>query len=165
MSDPTPFDEMTASTPLVACCIDDSPNGLLALIQARRLWSTQAQLVLVHVAPLPLAVEMIDGVAVARRDDLNAEQRRWLTSVGRREPDTQTVFLEGLPGPEICNWAAEAAPDVVVVASHGRGRLERALMGSVARHVVEHCTRPVLMVPATTKNPGPVAAATMEAQR
>ena len=108
---------------------------------------------------------MIDGVAVPRHDDLNAEQRRWLTGVGGREQDTQTVLLEGLPGPEICGWAAAAAPDVVVVASHGRGRLEPALMGSMARHVMKHCTRPVLMVPATTKSPGPVVAATLEAQR
>lgn len=165
MSTPFPLDKTAAATPLIACCIDDSPNGLAALIQARRLWGARAQLVLVHVAPRPLAVEMIDGVAVPRHDDLNAHERRWLVNIGRHERDARTVLLEGLPGRAICDWAAEAAPDVVVVASHGRGRLERAVVGSVARHVVEHCTRPVLMVPATTDTPGPVAATMTEAQR
>lgn len=134
--------------PLVACCLDDDPAGLLSLTAARRLWGGSARLVLVHAGPRPLLVDTVDGVTVTRDEDLNAHERRWLAGVARREEVADTVFLEGLPGPAICAWAASAAPDVVVVGSHGRGSLGRALMGSVARHVVGHCTRPVLLVPA-----------------
>jgi len=122
----------------------------VALTAARRLWEGRAYLVLVHAAPHALLVETVDGVTVAREEDLNAHRRRWLAGVAHREQVADTVLLEGLPGPVICEWAQTAAPDVVVVGSRGRSALHRVMMGSVARHVVGHCTRPVLVVPPST---------------
>ena len=42
--------------------------------------------------------------------------------------------------------AAEREASVVVVGSHGHGRLDRFLMGSTSQHVVEHAGCPVLVV-------------------
>jgi nucleotide-binding universal stress UspA family protein len=52
----------------------------------------------------------------------------------------------GSPGGYIC-WVAEhEAVDVVVIASHGRGGLRRAVVGSVSDHVVRHAPCPVLVI-------------------
>jgi nucleotide-binding universal stress UspA family protein len=61
-----------------------------------------------------------------------------------------TVQTEILPGPavdEIC--AAAGAPDVdlIVTSTHGRTGFKRAVIGSVAEHVVRYAECPVLVVP------------------
>lgn len=45
---------------------------------------------------------------------------------------------EGYPGDAIVEAANEAKVDVVVIATHGRSGLGRAILGSVADHVVRH---------------------------
>jgi len=52
----------------------------------------------------------------------------------------------GGPGPVICRVAEEAAVDVVVVGSRGRGPIRRALLGSVSTHVANNAPCPVMIV-------------------
>jgi nucleotide-binding universal stress UspA family protein len=52
----------------------------------------------------------------------------------------------GWPGPEIARLGEEIGAGVIVVGSRERGRLRRALAGSVTRSVVRHATCPVLVV-------------------
>jgi nucleotide-binding universal stress UspA family protein len=47
----------------------------------------------------------------------------------------------------ITNFVFETAPDMVIMSSHGRTGISRALLGSVTEHVLRHCKRPVLVVP------------------
>jgi nucleotide-binding universal stress UspA family protein len=61
--------------------------------------------------------------------------------------DVVTTVRVGVPHREICAYADEAAADVVVVGTHGRAGLSRALLGSVAARVVRTSTVPVLVVP------------------
>ncbi len=42
--------------------------------------------------------------------------------------------------------AEEIGADVIVVGSHGRGAIERLLLGSVSEQVVRHAPCPVLVV-------------------
>jgi nucleotide-binding universal stress UspA family protein len=46
----------------------------------------------------------------------------------------------------ILAMAEQAAADLIVIGSHGRGGLQRLLVGSVATKVVSESTRPVLVV-------------------
>lgn len=46
----------------------------------------------------------------------------------------------------ICRVATELHVDVIVVGSHGRGAIERILLGSVSEHVVRHAPCPVLVI-------------------
>ncbi len=50
----------------------------------------------------------------------------------------------------ILKAAAECNADVIVMGTHGRGALTRALIGSVADKIVRHASIPVLLVPSTT---------------
>ena len=52
----------------------------------------------------------------------------------------------------ICKVAADLHVDVIVVGSHGRGAIERLLLGSVSDQVVRHAPCPVLVVRPTPDN-------------
>jgi nucleotide-binding universal stress UspA family protein len=60
--------------------------------------------------------------------------------------DVESHLEEGHPGEVIVEKAAELGADLIVMATHGRRGLERALLGSVAREVANTATVPVLLV-------------------
>lgn len=55
-------------------------------------------------------------------------------------------MLEGNPAREIVRYAESSDVDLVVMGTHGRGGLNRILLGSVAERVVRSSTVPVLTV-------------------
>lgn len=57
------------------------------------------------------------------------------------------VVRSGVPWKEIVRYSEEAAIDLIVIGSHARGVMNRILLGSTSKAVVEHIARPVLMVP------------------
>jgi nucleotide-binding universal stress UspA family protein len=57
-----------------------------------------------------------------------------------------TIVDGGKPAEAIVQASERLAVDVIVMASHGRGGLARALMGSVAQEVVQRARRPVFIV-------------------
>lgn len=56
------------------------------------------------------------------------------------------LVWEGEPGPSIVEAAESERADMVVVGSHGRGRVGRLVLGSVSDHVVRNAPCPVLIV-------------------
>jgi nucleotide-binding universal stress UspA family protein len=54
--------------------------------------------------------------------------------------------LEGEPDEAIVRRAREGGADLIVIGSHGRRGLSRALLGSVAERVMRHAPCPVLVV-------------------
>jgi nucleotide-binding universal stress UspA family protein len=65
------------------------------------------------------------------------------------------VVREGRIGDEILAEAAQWGADVIVMATHGRGGLARAWLGSVAEHCVRKAERPVLLVRPQASGEGP----------
>jgi nucleotide-binding universal stress UspA family protein len=57
---------------------------------------------------------------------------------------TETVVVQGTPGPTIANYAAEYDFDLVVMPTNARQGLSRYLLGSVTEKVVRLSTVPVL---------------------
>jgi nucleotide-binding universal stress UspA family protein len=101
--------------------------------------------VLAHVAePGPL------GLDPDRRDEIET----CLLGLVPRGVDSHAihtrtlVVVDSSPGEAIVKAIRRTGPDVVVLSSHGRTGMSRALRGSVAEHVVRHSPRPVMVVPA-----------------
>jgi nucleotide-binding universal stress UspA family protein len=60
----------------------------------------------------------------------------------------RTAVRRGVPAAQIVRYARRAGIDLIVVGSHGRTGVTRALLGSVAERVARTAPCPVLTVPA-----------------
>ena len=61
--------------------------------------------------------------------------------------EAEARAVEGKPWSVIVRAADEVDARIVVLGSRGLSRVESALLGSVSHGVVQHCMRPVLVVP------------------
>ena len=64
-----------------------------------------------------------------------------------------TALLSGSAPVAITDYAREHAIDLIVVGTHARGLVNRILLGSVSKSVVEHAHCAVLMVPLRAQTP------------
>ena len=76
-------------------------------------------------------------------------------AAGARRPglEVQTLLREGTPWREIIGASTDAHVDLIVVGTHGRHGLARALLGRVAEKIVRTSPCPVL----TVHGPAPAA--------
>ena len=58
-----------------------------------------------------------------------------------------TAVVEGKPSREIVRYAEDEGCDLVVMGTHGRGGIDRLLLGSVAESVIRASSIPVTAVP------------------
>jgi len=130
----------------VACHFDGSERGRRALAEARRRVAPGGRLTAVYVEAGPLLpLVSIDGAAwIPDPGDLRARLEEWLEEELRGLPDAVPVVLEGNPGHELCAWAREAGPDLIVAAREGL--VARVLRGSVVRALLRHARCPVLVL-------------------
>lgn len=94
-------------------------------------------------------------VTVARGHD--ADRSRALAAAALDVPlgdDRAFVATEGEPAEVIARRAGALASCVVCMATHGRGRLRGALVGSVARSVLQRLAGPVVALGPMADNPG-----------
>src|SRR5438034_839019 len=133
---------------------DFSSSALPALRQAvamARRW--RARVILLHVMTPPSPF-VSDGIPPSSYDELLAIARRatkrrlaaMLARVRRKGVAASAVFAEGLPADEVLRTARRQRADLLVLGTHGRTGLRRALMGSVAERVVSQARCPVLTV-------------------
>jgi nucleotide-binding universal stress UspA family protein len=66
-------------------------------------------------------------------------------------PGFTSRTIQGRPKDVLVDAARDA--EMLVVASHGTGRVAGAFIGSVAHHLVGHCAVPVLVVPVHDHHP------------
>jgi nucleotide-binding universal stress UspA family protein len=64
---------------------------------------------------------------------------------GPRRP-IETAVVEGRPSDEVLAFAAREGVDLIVLGTHGRRALGKALLGSVADHVIRQAECPVMVV-------------------
>ena len=92
--------------------------------------------------------DIAEQIVASQREEAEkhlAEARAALVAAGFR--NVQTAVLQGLPGDRIVEEAHARKCDVVVMSTHGRSGLRRAVLGSVADHVLRHLDGvPVLLV-------------------
>jgi nucleotide-binding universal stress UspA family protein len=122
----------------------------LALSIARRAGAT-LHLVTVHVPIPPLAEECLSGFDP--RIDIAAKRhsQTYLDHVVKRLAGVTEVpliptVIEGPVADALCERAAAAGIDLIVMTTHGRGGLARAWLGSVADDLIRRVTVPILLV-------------------
>jgi nucleotide-binding universal stress UspA family protein len=71
----------------------------------------------------------------------------WCAPLREAGVDHTAVLAEGPPAPAILATADEVDADLIVLGSRGLGGFPHLLLGSTSAQVVEHCRRPVVVVP------------------
>lgn len=102
---------------------------------------------------MSLGTEQVDRIRAGQfgeMDELESQARDATGRVARRAEERGLSVTEhigaGQPHVEIVDYADEHGVDLVVMGSHGRGGVRRALLGSVAERVLRTTHRPVLVV-------------------
>ena len=101
-------------------------------------------------ATLPVETSW-DGVTELLRDEGEQAVADFEEMVG--EVPVETAIREGNPSREIVEYARENDFDTVVMGTHGRGGIDRLLLGSVAERVVRATPVPVVTVPVSEAAP------------
>jgi nucleotide-binding universal stress UspA family protein len=81
--------------------------------------------------------------AVARVQEIAADRSTYADPA----VPVRTAVVEGSPGREIVRYAEAEECDLIVMGTHGRGGLDRLLLGSVAESVIRASSVPVTTVP------------------
>jgi nucleotide-binding universal stress UspA family protein len=137
--------------------LDGSPFAEAALTTALDIASPTGELILVHVAVPPDHVERDElGRVVAYLDQQEAAIRldaeAYLSDVARQLRSSAPalgVSLDvriGEPARGIVMAAADRGAELVVMATHGRTGLQRAVLGSIAGEVLRAGRTPLLLV-------------------
>ncbi len=93
-----------------------------------------------------LSADESADVRSAILDEGKDELMATATAIGLDPAIVDRRLVEGAAGQMICKVAEDIDADVVVVGSHGRGFLQRVVIGSVSEYVVRHSSVPVLVV-------------------
>lgn len=97
------------------------------------------------------------SIQASARKLAQAEVDRLVKSYGTAEVPVEADVRIGFPLEEIKRAATKA--DLVVMTTHGRGGIQRWVMGSVADKVIRLCARPVLAIHPPAKRSKAMAAA------
>ncbi len=131
----------------ILVAVDFSEPSRLALAEADRLANESgAYLTLLHVHQI-VEMAFLDFTYVERPEEVarvtdaaEGHLREWAAALATPPQRRQLVVTTGSPTEEIIH--ASERYDLVVMGTHGRGRLGHFLMGSVAERVVRgaHCS-------------------------
>lgn len=128
---------------------DGSPDAERALDQAIALARDQhALLTLLTVVPPQSAFAALSPAAAEEAQRCRADSDRVLRTAADGVPSdlsVTTLLLGGPPARRIVERAREGGHDLIVMGSHGRGRLGGVLLGSVSQQVLHHSPVPVLL--------------------
>jgi nucleotide-binding universal stress UspA family protein len=115
------------------------------------------KLVLVHqpllgVEPTPADTRMELAMEKANRDYLRSVVTRYRERLART---LSSAVLEGPVAATLARYGRELSADLIVMTSHGRGRLRRAWLGSVADQLIRTSEVPILVVRARDQDRTP----------
>jgi len=112
-----------------------------------------AELVLTHVlteAPLfregPFIMPKVREVFEAARSFADAALEEWAAKARAEGLSARSMLRSGVAYQEIVALAGDERADLIVIGTHGRGGIDRALLGSVADRVIRLAPCPVLTV-------------------
>lgn len=135
----------------ILIAVDSEPVAAHAAdVAAELARAVGAEMAFVHVVDSSLGYPADTGVPPAELIALAKQEAKKLVSDFRQRVSPQSAALEfiqvGGPATEIVKAAKEWPADLIVIGSHGRGGVQRALMGSVAEGVMRHAPCPVMVI-------------------
>ncbi|WP_435348342.1 universal stress protein [Haloarchaeobius sp. HRN-SO-5] len=134
-----PFDGTPLSKHALEHAMETFPDAALTTIYVI---DPMDSVIDVEVGGLPVAEEWYEN-AQARATDVQAIATELAAERGR---ELDTVTAVGRPVREVLDYADERDVSHIVLGSHGREGVERALLGSVAERVVRRARVPVTVV-------------------
>jgi nucleotide-binding universal stress UspA family protein len=133
---------------------DFSPQSERAWATARRLArAVGAEVVLLHVfveMPLyseaPLSGERVREAYAAARTWAAEHLEQWAATARSEGLAVKTLLRTGVPHADIVETARDEGADLIAIGTHGRGGLNRLMLGSVCDRVIRLSSCPVLAV-------------------
>jgi len=95
-------------------------------------------------APSLYVAETIDELRQGVREDMRKHVAEYFRDISPHQEVREAPYEVQH---SIVSFIQENPCDLVIMASHGRSGISRALVGSVAEHVLRHSKTPVLVVP------------------
>ena len=131
--------------------LDFSDGASAILDTALRVLGDGGSLQLLHVVEwMPAVTAGTFGIYPHRKDIDNIKDlsRAKLQESVRAHPDQdlRALVKEGKPATVILELVGASEPDLIVMGSHGRSKLDHLLLGSVAERVIRKAPCPVLTV-------------------
>jgi nucleotide-binding universal stress UspA family protein len=104
-------------------------------------------------SPQSAEIAMETALDVEKRERAHARRylRRKVSDLESRNIKASYQVLVGDPAQSIMDFADKKKTDLVVMTTHGKSGLKRAIMGSVADSVIRESGKPVLVVRPQTK--------------
>lgn len=135
--------------PLDGSSLSEQALGVAISVAERK--QTPIELVHVYDSLPPYLTQNAPVIDPALDIDRRHERAEYLRSVVHRLGGTTSVpitatLLDGPVARTLAGYIASRGVDLVVMTTHGRSGLGRALLGSVAAEVVRHSPAPVLLV-------------------
>jgi nucleotide-binding universal stress UspA family protein len=147
----------------ILVAVDGSPDAEAALAHAGALARDQrARLTLLTaIPPLPATALLASGAAPPRGEVLRhyGDLLRRAAETLPEDVSVTTVLVEGPPSRVLVERAKSGEFDLIVMGSHGHGRLHGALLGCVSQKVLHASPIPVLLTRAPKEEPAPAPAA------
>lgn len=144
---------MPEKTRKILVPVDFAASSNKAFLYAKELvkwW--EGELHVIHV----LDTEFLSGAVHITIEPLDESVTKWkkraeeklknIYHVGGKDLEGEIHIKEGKPHEEILKLADELDVEMIVIGSHGRKGLERAIFGSVAERVTRMAKVPVLIV-------------------
>lgn len=137
----------------VVAAVDFSPSSIRAAKTALSLMGTSGTLYIVFVEPpsdiLPTGFALPEEAQAT--SDIAASFRRVADGLGKHPGIlAEPVVLSGRPVSALVQFAERVGADVIATGSHGHGKVERFLLGSVSTGVVRNSNCGVLVTPASS---------------
>src|SRR3954465_15225601 len=146
----------------ILVAVDGSPDGDAALAHASALARDQrARLTLLTaIPPIPATALLATGAAPPRSEVVRhyAELLRQAAATLPEGVSLPPLLVEGPPAKALIERAKSGAFDLIVMGSHGHGRLHATLLGCVSQKVLHASPIPVLLTRAPEPEPAPAEA-------
>jgi len=138
----------------ILAAVDRSPYSEKVIEMAARIADEGASVLLINVAPREpdvfgqqLTRKVITDPVSEELQDRKALLDRLATVLGNDGIKCETLLIRGDPAPVIVREAKRWGAELVIMGSHGRGKLYQKVMGSVSEGVLRSRQFPVLVIP------------------